>query len=200
MLPERVPVACGTGIAAHRGRPGLEKHRTHEGSPTIGGVTAETFDALVDELPSAALIVTVAAGGDQGGCLVAFATQCSIEPLRFAVWLSKVNRTYRIARDASTLIVHVLRRGDDDLAHRFAGETGDDADKFRDLDWQPGPDGCPVLTRCDWFGGTIVARVDTGDHEAFVLAPHDGGQHQAGPVLTIDALPSLVAGHPVPPS
>jgi hypothetical protein len=44
---------------------------------TIGDVTPDPFDALVDELPSAALVLTLAAGGEHGGCLVAFATQCT---------------------------------------------------------------------------------------------------------------------------
>ena len=91
-------------------------------------------------------------------------------PARFGVWLSKLNHTYRVAQAASTLVVHLLRDGDGDLAERFGGETGDEVDKFAGIDWQPGPDGCPVIQRLDWFAGSIVDRVDTGDHVAFVLA------------------------------
>ena len=48
--------------------------------------------------------------GARAGCLVGFATQTSIEPFRFLVCLSRRNRTYRVARAATVLAVHVLDR------------------------------------------------------------------------------------------
>ncbi len=126
-------------------------------------------------------VVTAADGGDRAGCLVGFATQCSIDPPRFGVWLSKLNRTYRVAQTSRTLVVHLLRDGDGDLAERFGGETGDEVDKFAGIDWSPGPDGCPVIERLDWFAGSIVDRLDTGDHVAFVLAPRRRSLPALGP-------------------
>jgi alkanesulfonate monooxygenase SsuD/methylene tetrahydromethanopterin reductase-like flavin-dependent oxidoreductase (luciferase family) len=128
---------------------------------------AHAFEAIVADLDGPAYVVTTAAGAERDGCLVGFALQCSIKPPRFAVWLSKENRTYRIAQSAATLVVHLLRQGDQDLAHLFGGETGDEVDKFEDVEWHPGPNGSPVLARCDWFAGTITDRIDTGDHVAF---------------------------------
>ena len=128
---------------------------------TDGGDATEAFEAVVASVPTPFYVVTTAAGGERAGCLVGYASRCSIEPPRFAVWLSKVNHTYRVAVGAGTLVVHVLRTGDDELAARFGGETGDDVDKFAGVDWEPGPDGCPVLGGLDWFAGAIVDRVDT---------------------------------------
>jgi hypothetical protein len=108
----------------------------------------EAFATIVAGLDTPAYVVTVAAGAERGGCLVGFTTQCSIEPPRFGVWLSKENRTYRLAVSAATLVVHLLRRGDRDLARLFGATTGDAVDKFKDVEWRPGPDGCPVLVRC----------------------------------------------------
>ena len=115
-------------------------------------------------------VVTVFDGHERDGCLVGFATQCSIDPPRFLVCLSVKNRTTRIARNARTLVVHALRKDQRDLAELFGGETGDDVDKFASVEWQEGPDGIPVLDGCDWFAGRIVTRHDdVGDHEAFVV-------------------------------
>jgi flavin reductase (DIM6/NTAB) family NADH-FMN oxidoreductase RutF len=115
------------------------------------------------------------------------------------VWLSKVNRTYRVASAAPTLVVHLLRSGDTDLAQWFGGETGDEVDKFAGVDWQPGPDGCPVLQRLDWFAGSILERVDTGDHVAFVLVPVSGRVHRSSVgQLSSAELGAIDAGHPVP--
>lgn len=145
----------------------------------------DAFDAIVADLDTPMYVVTTAADGERAGCLVGFGSQCSMQPSRFTVWLSKANRTYRVAQRATTLVVHLLRAGDDDLARHFGGETGDDVDKFTATAWHAGPDGCPVLDRCDWFAGSILDRVDTGDHVAFVLAPGAGevssrGRRQLG--------------------
>jgi flavin reductase (DIM6/NTAB) family NADH-FMN oxidoreductase RutF len=169
----------------------------------MSGVSAEAqaFDAIVADVNGPAYVVTTAAGAERDGCLVGFATQCSIDPPRFGVWLSKENRTYRIALSAATLVVHLLRQGDHDLAHLFGGETGDDVDKFIDVEWRPGPDGCPVLARCDWFAGSVIDRVDTGDHVAFLLAPHDGECKRSGTrQLGMQEIGDIEAGHPIPES
>ena len=45
-------------------------------------------------------VVGAAADGDADACLVGFTSQCSIEPPRFAVFLSKANHTYELASRA----------------------------------------------------------------------------------------------------
>ena len=166
----------------------------------MSGTSADTqaFEGIMAgvELPS--YVVTTAAGGEQAGCLVRFATRCSIDPPRFGVWLSKLNHTYRVADAATTLVVHLLRDGDHDLAQRFGGESGDDVDKFADVDWRPGPDECPVIQRLDWFAGTIVDRVDTGDHVAFVLVPRGGRCVRSAGQLPAAAVGDIEPGHPIP--
>jgi flavin reductase (DIM6/NTAB) family NADH-FMN oxidoreductase RutF len=164
-------------------------------------VSAETqpYESIVAELDTPVYVVTTAAGAERDGCLVGFASQCSMEPPRFGVCLSKENRTYRAALMARTLVVHVLRHGDEDLAQLFGAETGDAVDKFEEVDWRAGPDGCPVLARCDWFAGSIIKRVDAGDHVVFLLAPHGGRcERSAIPQLSIQQIGDIEAGHPIP--
>lgn len=69
---------------------------------------ADTFDALVGSLDYPMFIVTATAGDEREGCLVGFATQSSIDPPRFVVCLSKNNRTYRMAKDADSVAVHMV--------------------------------------------------------------------------------------------
>jgi flavin reductase (DIM6/NTAB) family NADH-FMN oxidoreductase RutF len=127
------------------------------------------------ELDYPMFIVTAATRGARAGCLVGFATQCSIEPVRFIVCLSDKNRTFRVAQDASVLVVHVVPEGADELAELFGSETGDEVDKFTRCSWSPGPEGAPVLDDCgNWFAGRILERVPAGDHWAFLLEPMRG--------------------------
>ncbi|MFZ3474362.1 flavin reductase family protein [Streptomyces sp. 4.24] len=145
-------------------------------------------------------VVTVAAGGERAGCLVGFASQCSIDPPRFVVWLSVENRTYRVARGASDLTVHALTHGQRGLAELFGGETGDRVDKFARVGWRPGRAGGPVLTGVrTWFTGRIEERIEGGDHVGFLLAPTEASGPAAGPEprpLRYGDVCDLKPGHP----
>ena len=134
--------------------------------------TRDTFNALVGELDYAMLVVTVSAGGRRAGCLVGFATQASIDPPRFAVYLSEKNRTYRVACEADMLGVHFLSADDGDLAELFGSETGDEVDKFERVEWTAGPQDVPLLGRCgNRFAGRVLERSPAGDHVMFLLEP-----------------------------
>ncbi len=132
----------------------------------------KTFDRLMAELDYPMFIVTLAVEGERSGCLVGFATQASIHPPRFLVGLSDRNRTYRLAARADALAVHFVPQEATHLAELFGGETGDEVDKFDRSDWQPGPEGLPILSGCaNWFVGRVLERHDFGDHTGFVLEP-----------------------------
>lgn len=133
---------------------------------------AEAFNDLVGDLDYPMFIATTWAGGERAGCLVGFATQCSIDPPRFLICLSDKNRTCRVARRAEALAVHFVPESAEDLAELFGGTSGDDVDKFARCDWREGPAGLPILGGCDnWFAGTILDRQALGDHVGFLLEP-----------------------------
>jgi flavin reductase (DIM6/NTAB) family NADH-FMN oxidoreductase RutF len=129
-------------------------------------------------------VITVASGDERSGCLVGFACQASIDPPRFAVWISRANRTADVAARASHFVVHVLREGDRRIAEVFGELTGDDVDKFSLVSWTAGPGGAPVLDGCDHLVGRVVSPIDTdGDHRGYLLEPvsvvvvrEDGGR------------------------
>ena len=132
----------------------------------------EAFSDLVGELDYPMMVVTAAEGEQRAGCLVGFATQCSIDPPRFAVWISRKNHTFRIADKADVLAVHFLSAADRALAELFGGTTGDDVDKFSRCRWRAGPGGVPVLEDCErWFAGEVVEQFPTEDHVGFLLVP-----------------------------
>jgi flavin reductase (DIM6/NTAB) family NADH-FMN oxidoreductase RutF len=136
----------------------------------VDGV-AETFIELTGRLNYPMFIVTTAVGERREGCLIGFATQTSVDPGRFLACLSRKNRTYRLARDADALAVHLAPR-DGELAELFGAETGDEIDKFEHCAWHDGPHGMPILAGCpNWFVGTIGSRHDLGDHEGYLLHP-----------------------------
>ncbi|GAX57990.1 flavin reductase [Streptomyces olivochromogenes] len=80
------------------------------------------LDPFTDLLDYPMYVVTAEAHGEKAGCLVGFASQCSIRPARFMIWLSKANRTCRVAEHAERLVIHLLRRDQDRLAQLFGGD------------------------------------------------------------------------------
>ncbi|MFJ6793560.1 flavin reductase family protein [Streptomyces sp. NPDC091268] len=145
-------------------------------------------------------VVTAASGGRRSGCLVGFASQCSIDPPRFVVWLSLANHTYEVARAARYLTVHLLGADQRDLARHFGTQTGDRVDKFASARWRPGPEGCPVLTDVRvWFTGRVEAVLAGGDHAGFLLSPVERSAEPEGPVappLRYGDVRHLEPGHP----
>ena len=142
------------------------------------------------------LVVTAAAAGERAGCLVGFATQCSIHPPRFAVWISRKNHTFRVAEQTRTLVVHFLSAEDGHLAALFGGETGDDVDKFARCRWREGPGGAPVLEDCArWFTGEVIERIPTGDHVGFLLTPVSAHSGAWPGQLGFQAARSISPGH-----
>jgi flavin reductase (DIM6/NTAB) family NADH-FMN oxidoreductase RutF len=158
--------------------------------------TEPSFEELVGQLDYSMLIVTTAAGDERSGCLIGFATQVSIHPPRFLACLSVKNRTYRVAEQADVLVVHFVAVEDDELAELFGGQTGDEVDKFAQVDWRPGPEGAPVIERLqNWFAGRILERHDFGDHHGFVLEPIEGEAGRGESTLTFHRAKRIEPGH-----
>jgi flavin reductase (DIM6/NTAB) family NADH-FMN oxidoreductase RutF len=166
-----------------------------------------SFDRFVDGLDHPMFVVTAARAdtGERSGCLVGFASQCSIHPERFLVCLSNANHTHGVALASPVLAVHALDAGQRELAALFGELTGDRTDKFARCRWVPGPEGVPLLADCPRrFTGKVLRRVDLGDHTGFVLEPVGpepgeeprGGDPRGPGALMFSDVRDLDAGHP----
>jgi flavin reductase (DIM6/NTAB) family NADH-FMN oxidoreductase RutF len=154
------------------------------------------FTKLVGQLDYSLFIVTTATRSERAGCLIGFASQVSIRPPRFLAGLSVKNRTYRVAREASVLVVHFVPQEAAELAELFGGQTGDDVDKFTRCAWHEGPEGAPVLDELEnWFAGRIIERIDFGDHWGFLLEPIEGQASRSEEPLTFRRAKWIEPGH-----
>lgn len=157
---------------------------------------AETFHDIAADLEYPMLIVTTSDGPQRAGCLVGFATQCSIEPPLLMVSMSKRNRTTRIAGTASSLMIHFPSHNERELAVLFGSQTGDEVDKFAECRWEVGPEGLPLLTDCSrWMAAHIVERFDSGDHVSHLLAPFAGAAGAWAGQLGFQAMKDVKPGH-----
>ncbi len=129
------------------------------------------FNDLMARLDHPMIVITTAAGGKRAGCLVGFHTQCSIDPPRYAMWLSKANHTFRVGALSEVFAVHFLADDDVALAKLFGTNSGDRVDKFVSCAWTAGPDGVPLLDGCaNRFVGRRRSMWDDGsDHVCLVV-------------------------------
>jgi flavin reductase (DIM6/NTAB) family NADH-FMN oxidoreductase RutF len=156
----------------------------------------EAFHSLVSRLDYPMFVATTAVAGELAGCLVGFATQCSIHPPRFLACISDKNRTYRLSRNAGAMAVHLVPESAGHIVELFGGETGDELDKFARTDWSPGPAGLPLLTDCpSWFAGRILERVTLGDHVGHLLEPFAGEDAGEGPWFPFSRAKEVEPGH-----
>jgi len=155
------------------------------------------FERLVAAMDDSMVAVTVAgADGAVDGCLVGFHSQCSIDPPRYAVWLSVANRTYELAQQATHLAVHLLPAGHHGLAALLGGTTGDEIDKLASVPWHPGAGGVPLLDPLpSRFVGRIVETTSgLGDHDLFVLDVLDAEGPPVRPLRLAD-VDDIEPGH-----
>ena len=160
-------------------------------------MNVDVLHRLVANIDYPMLIVTTVAGGRRAGCLVGFATQCSVDPPRLLVCLSRRNHTFNVAAEADFLAVHFIGVEDMDLATLFGEQTGDDVDKFSAVEWSEGPEGLPILAvQRGWLAGRVLERFDVGDHVAYVLETFAGEDHNRhAPSLTFQQVRMMVPGH-----
>lgn len=161
------------------------------------------LDRFLDNMDYPLYIVTVAAKDETGpssrsGCLVGFATQCSADPPRFLVCISKINHSYELMSYARLLAVHIIDSDQRQLSELFGGETGDTLDKFAECQWHPGPDGVPLL---DGVKRKMVAevlnRIDFGDHLGLVLSPLEIFAANSVRPMEPSDLADMKPGHPL---
>jgi flavin reductase (DIM6/NTAB) family NADH-FMN oxidoreductase RutF len=156
---------------------------------------ASPFERLVATLDYPLYVVTTALDDHPAGCLIGFATQCSIHPPRFLACLSKKNHTLLLAREAASVAVHIVEEKDKHIAELFGGETGDEVDKFARVSWHRAH-GVPILDACQrWFVGSVLQQIDLGDHVGFLLEPIDTAHDATAEQLTFQRARDIEPGH-----
>ena len=162
-------------------------------------MSTDPFTRYCESLDFPMTIVTAFDGRERSGCLVGFHTQCSIEPRRWLVCISKANHTFGVARRAEWLVVHLLRDDQHALAQLFGGVTEDAIaphEKFERAPGVPGPAERRFSTAAIGSPDACSSASTAGDHVAHVLEITEVGQeHAPAPQFGSMSVRDITPGH-----
>ncbi len=130
-------------------------------SPTAAP-DARSFRDALGRFATGVAFITAAPGGEPAGLIVNSFTSVSLAPPLISFCPSRSSLTWSRMRRAGRFGVNVLGRDHEQFVVRA---TPAGADRFADLDWEPGRSGVPLLTdalaslECE-----IIAQHAAGDH------------------------------------
>lgn len=143
---------------------------------------AKQFRTVLGHFPTGVTIVTAMDGDTPLGFTIGSFTSVSLDPPLVGFLPMKNSDTWASMSRSGSFCVNVLSRQQADLCWKFA-KSDNEAERFTDVAWHPGPTGSPVVDRAvAWIDCTVEQVYEMGDHY-FVLgrvvaleadADHDG--------------------------
>jgi len=108
----------------------------------------------------------------------------SIPRLIVGIW--KGNYTHGFIYNSKKFNIHLLRRQQFDLVRNFGFYTGREVEKFTNIDYKPGNNGCPVLENVhSYMECEVINAMDGGDMTAFLVSVNDGKMFNEGNWMTL---------------
>lgn len=114
--------------------------------------------------------VTIVAGRDTDGVYgltVNSFTSLSLDPPLVLVCIARSSMSHDRLVSGSSFAISLLAADQADIATRFARDPSDG--RFEDIDWSPGPSGCPVvLGSVAWLDCQVHEILEGGDHSIVI--------------------------------
>lgn len=156
----------------------------------------ERTRAVHRRFPTGVTVVTVCVDGEPYGLAVNAFSSLSLDPPTVLTCVAKTSATYTRLFATDRMAINLLAADQADVARVFAKSGGD---KFGSIDWQPGPDGVPILDGvAGWFDTRISHRIPVHTHSVFIADVLDAHASDRKPLLyyeggLIDSAPLGVA-------
>jgi 3-hydroxy-9,10-secoandrosta-1,3,5(10)-triene-9,17-dione monooxygenase reductase component len=141
------------------------------------------FRTVLGHFPTGVTVVTGLDGELPAGFTIGSFTSVSLDPPLVGFLPKKDSITWAAIEPSGAFCVNVLGRHHTDLCWTFS-KTGNEAERFTDVTWQPAPTGSPVIERAvAWIDCLVEDVYEMGDHY-FVLgrvAALDSDHSEEGP-------------------
>jgi 3-hydroxy-9,10-secoandrosta-1,3,5(10)-triene-9,17-dione monooxygenase reductase component len=131
---------------------------------------AAEFRAVLGHFPTCVTIVTTIdpKRSEPVGLTIGSFTSVSLEPPMVGFLPVSTSETLRAITESGRFAVNELSSGQDEWCWRFA-KSGNEDQRFIDIDWSPSPGGSPLLPGVlAWIDCEVAGIFEMGDHH-FVL-------------------------------
>lgn len=110
------------------------------------------------------VVATLVEGAPVGLTVNAFAS-VSLDPPLVMISLDRRSRLYSAITRTGFFAASILAADQDELSRRFAGQTADRENRFRDVPWRAEATGAPILDGVvAWVDCRVEAMYPGGDH------------------------------------
>lgn len=133
--------------------------------------TDGTSRAALDKISYGLYVVSAFKDGKLNGQISNTVFQLTDPPLQIAISLNKKTLTHEFVSSAGCFAVSVLGQEQFDMVRNFGYRTGRLVDKFAEVPYVLGQNGCPILCNCMAYLEARVAPgkvMDVGSHNLFV--------------------------------
>lgn len=146
-------------------------------------VSAAEFRRAMGNFATGVTVVTCRVGPITHGITVNSLTSVSLAPPLILICVDRAARAHNLLPEATSFAVNVLGAEQRELCTYFARRLAPDPDdELRDLPWQPGVTGAPLIDGCNaYLECRLVAMHPAGDHSIYVaevIATRVGSDHQ----------------------
>lgn len=132
----------------------------------------DDLGACLDRLDSTCVVVTSDDDGEPVGCFVTFVVSASIDPRRIIVLTSHENLTHEVIERSGRLAVNLVPASGREWLHHWGYQSGREVDKFSDVSWYRGRNGCPILADAvGYIEGDVIDSWNAGDHTIRLVSP-----------------------------
>ena len=105
---------------------------------------------------------------------------------RLIIGIWKGNYTHEFIYNSKKLNVHLLKRDQFELVRNFGFYTGRERDKFKDLEFASGENGCPVIKNVHSYSEcSVINAMDGGDMTAFLVSVDYGKLYERDQWMTL---------------
>lgn len=106
---------------------------------------------------------------------------------RLIVGIWKGNYTHQFIYNSKKLCIHLLRTDQLELVKNFGFYTGREREKFKEVNYETGDTGCPILSDCHSYAECeVLNAMDGGDMTVFLVSVVNGGLRSNEQWLTLD--------------
>lgn len=143
---------------------------------------------------SPVVVVTSNLEGKINGQVAVTVVTSSLVPskprLILGIW--KKNYTQQFIYNSKSLNLHLLKRDQIDLVKNFGFYTGRKRDKFKDIPYSTGNNGCPILKGVHSYAECkVINAMDGGDMTVFLLNVEYGNILNGGNWMTLNDFYSI---------